>query len=874
MPGALPPPPPRPPSFAPENALPPSGPPPPPPPPPSSPPPVPLAPHTAVAAQSWDAEAEGKEGGDGGRDAKTLKAATQLIVSDDSDMDMDGDEDSPSRQPLTPENSSLVTAECTGDVNVSKSVSDVSSLGKDLPPGSGENAKTAHVTVDGGSPFRLIQGYASDDSANEVGAGPGGASTHVILPEDNKHNQPDDRNTEISYQKHANAKGNVNAPSGTEHNDEAGKCRLKDESSPVKHGTDVLAHLANEDLSDSEFDGGHGRRQRKRNRSKSPHGRSCSPLGSNKGSPSQSSSPGNQSRPPYVKRVHPAGESNHSGDRIAQQEGLVLIEKSNSSSNDLIGKVGDNAAPDGALGQHFHGDNLTSEPSQPVSASANASDPHKVQRPCCPSESQSDLNVSSSSGDQIPVGQSTASAPFASVQTTKNSMARDHLQPHPQSLGPPEHMPSSNVIWLPGQPLYAASEFPQTQFQHNFIAPPNEFMQNQMRSYPPPELSPPRPLDFHHHTLPPAVPSHQQPSAIPVENAPVPPPNRWSEYSGRVGLPYPSHQPPYGQHQPAGNLDSGTNLVYPFQRFPSTLPGSSDLDPLSDVGLPKSSIKPHYNPFASTFEQTDPSLDIDPVVSPNAVGSISTKAEHMNVLSPFGQSFPGSRTHAHESSAEAVSNKQKPFRQEFSSAAPYDPLIDSIEPSSSSINKVDPGKGKNRSAADSRDVSKLMNIEVDSENMHGLGVVAESEVEGLGEVAVDTEAGMLENASPEFLGAKDWNSDIPGDIEDDQTMVKNKKGKDSRSMKLFKIAIADFVKEVLKPSWRQGNMSKEAFKTIVRKTVDKVSNSVPSSHIPKTPAKIKHYVQSSQKKVTKLVMLFGNCLFEFGNISLYVKAPF
>jgi len=454
------------------------------------------------------------------------------------------------------------------------------------------------------------------------------------------------------------------------------------------------------------------------------------------------------------------------------------------------------------------------------------------------------------------VGQSTASAPFALVQTTntKNSMARDH--PHPQSLGPPEHIPSSNMIRLPGQPLYTASEFPQTQFQHDVIAPANEFMQNQMRSYPPPELSHPRPLDFHHHTLPPAVPSHQQPSAIPVENAPVPPPNKWSEYSGGAGLSYPSHQPPYGQHQPSGNLDSGTNLVYPsFQRFPSTLPGSSDLGPLSDVGLPKSSIKPHYNPFASTFEQTDPSLDIGPVVSPNAVGSISTKAEHMNVLSPFGQSFPGSRTHAHESSAEAVSNKQKPFRQEFSSAAPYDPLLDSIEPSSSSINKVDPGKDKKRSAADSRDVSKLMNIEVDSENMHGLGVVAESEVEGLGDVAADTEAGMVENASPEFLGAKDWNSDIPGDIDDDQTMDKNKKVKDSRSMKLFKIAIADFVKEVLKPSWRQGNMSKEAFKTIVRKTVDKVSNSVPSSHIPKTPAKIKHYVQSSQRKVTKLVMV-------------------
>lgn len=519
------------------------------------------------------------------------------------------------------------------------------------------------------------------------------------------------------------------------------------------------------------------------------------------------------------------------------------------SSNDLIGKVGDNAALDVALGQHSHSDNLISEHSQPVAASA---DTHKKQRPCAPPESRSDLNVSSSAGDPIPMRQLAAGVPYMSVQTTKSSLASDHLQPHPQSLCPPEHMSSSNMIQPPGQPSFATSEFRQMQFQHKVIAPANEFLQNQMRSYPPQDASHPKPFDFHHHTLTPIIPSNQQPSSIPVENAPVPHPDRWSEYSGGVGLSYASHQPPYGQHQPPGNLDSGSNLVYPsFQRFPSNLPGSNNLGPLSDVDLTKSSIKPHYNPFASTFDKTDPSLDIGDPVSPNAIGSVSTTAEHTNTLSPFGRS----RTHAHESSAEPVPNKQKLFRQEFASGAPYDPLLDSIEPSSSSINKVDLRKEKNWSAADSRDASKLMNLEVDSENMHGLGVVAESEVEGLGEVAADTEAGVVENASPEFLGAKDWHSDIPGDVDNDQTVDRNKKGKDSRSMKLFKSAIADFVKEVLKPSWRQGNMSKEAFKTIVRKTVDKVSNSVPSSHIPKTPAKIKHYVQSSQKKVTKLVMV-------------------
>ncbi|XP_062216399.1 uncharacterized protein LOC133916647 isoform X1 [Phragmites australis] len=865
MPRPLPPPPPRPPSFALENVLPQSGlPPPPPPPPPSSPPPLPPAPPTLVVLQSWNAEVEGKEGApDGGRDAKTEEAATQLIVSDDSDMDMDGDEDSPSRH-LSPVNSSLVTAECIGDVNVPKSVSDVSSLDNDLPPGRGKNAETTNVTVEGGSPFRLIQGYASDDSEDEMDDC--AARSLVLSPKDNQHSHPNDKNTEIGYQKLTNAEGNVNTPPGTKQNGEARKYHLKDESNPVKHNTDVLAHLVKEELSGSEFDGvqrskRHGRSQRKRSRSKSPQDRSRSSLKRNWRSPSRSSSPGRQSRSPLAKRVHPAGEGKVSEGRIAQQESLVGTKKLD-SSNDLIGKVGDNVAPDVALGQHGPGDNLTSKSSQSVAASANASNPHKMQIPCPPSQSQSELNMSSSAGNHSHVGQSSAGVPFASVHATENSMTCNMSQSHPQSLCPPEkmssgftpaHPSSSNMIQLPGQPLLASSEIPQTQYQHNVIASANEFLQNQMRSYPALDLSHPRLLDFHHHTLQPSVPSHQQPAAIPVENAPVPP-DRWSEYSGGVGLSY--HQPPYGQKQPSGSLDSGTHFVYPsLQRFPSNLPGSGDLGPISDVGLPKSSIKPHYNPFASTFEQTDPSLNIDPAVSPNAVGSASTKAvEHMNTLSPFGQSFPGSGTHVHESSAEAVPNAQKQFRLGFTSGALYDPLLDSIEPSSSSINKVDLVKEKNRSADDSRDLSKLMNIEVDSENMHGLGVVAESEVEGLGEVAADTEAGVVENASPEFLGAKDWSSDVPGDIDHDQSLDKSKRSNDSRSMKLFKVAIADFVKEVLKPSWRHGNMSKVAFKTIVKKTVDKVSNSVPSSHIPKTSAKIKQYLQSSQRKVTKLVM--------------------
>uniref|UniRef100_A0A1J3FZ20 Zinc finger CCCH domain-containing protein 55 n=1 Tax=Noccaea caerulescens TaxID=107243 RepID=A0A1J3FZ20_NOCCA len=85
----------------------------------------------------------------------------------------------------------------------------------------------------------------------------------------------------------------------------------------------------------------------------------------------------------------------------------------------------------------------------------------------------------------------------------------------------------------------------------------------------------------------------------------------------------------------------------------------------------------------------------------------------------------------------------------------------------------------------------------------------------------------------------------------------------SRSMKLFKVVLTKFVKDLLKPSWRQGNMSKEAFKTIVKRAVDKVSNSMEGRRIPKSRAKIDKYIDTSQQKLTKLVM---------GYVDKYVEA--
>ncbi|RVW85029.1 Zinc finger CCCH domain-containing protein 55 [Vitis vinifera] len=88
--------------------------------------------------------------------------------------------------------------------------------------------------------------------------------------------------------------------------------------------------------------------------------------------------------------------------------------------------------------------------------------------------------------------------------------------------------------------------------------------------------------------------------------------------------------------------------------------------------------------------------------------------------------------------------------------------------------------------------------------------VANSEVKGnIKEVAEECkqelEKGHLENL------------DADGGV-DEGNRIKDEKG-----MRIFKNALVEFVKEILKPTWKEGQMSREVHKTIVKKVVDKVT---------------------------------------------------
>ncbi|KAH9318097.1 hypothetical protein KI387_019866, partial [Taxus chinensis] len=239
----------------------------------------------------------------------------------------------------------------------------------------------------------------------------------------------------------------------------------------------------------------------------------------------------------------------------------------------------------------------------------------------------------------------------------------------------------------------------------------------------------------------------------------------------------------------------------------------------------------------------------------------------------------------------------QPDREFSAPGDQYDPLHDSIEPASLGANESlkkmfesDTAKDDDVKAVEQYKMAPVFNnvssrnagnirisnasrpLDVEENNKYKDGATSafkEIDVDNVVEAAMDAEVGAVENGSPLLEEeVKNWSPGNPlelapggaGEIEIDQGQgtAKSKKSKDSRSMKLFRSALAEFVKDMLKPSWREGNMSKEAFKTIVKKAVDKVAGAMQNHQIPKSRVKIDQYVASSEGKLTKLVQGYMN----------------
>ncbi|KAG9140489.1 hypothetical protein Leryth_016203, partial [Lithospermum erythrorhizon] len=91
---------------------------------------------------------------------------------------------------------------------------------------------------------------------------------------------------------------------------------------------------------------------------------------------------------------------------------------------------------------------------------------------------------------------------------------------------------------------------------------------------------------------------------------------------------------------------------------------------------------------------------------------------------------------------------------------------------------------------------------------------------------------------------------------DDQGKEGGNNNKDEKVMRLFKNALVEFVKDILKPKWKEGKMSREVHKTVVKKVVDKVTVTIQAEHVPKTQEQVELYLSSNRPKISKLVQAY------------------
>ncbi|KAK8583999.1 hypothetical protein V6N13_109401 [Hibiscus sabdariffa] len=319
-------------------------------------------------------------------------------------------------------------------------------------------------------------------------------------------------------------------------------------------------------------------------------------------------------------------------------------------------------------------------------------------------------------------------------------------------------------------------------------------------------------------------------------------------YSSSYIHPYAQQQPPHSSHHPM--IDGIYNLGGKMNTLLKVPPNIGDTPShLVDIGGSSSSIS---NPNASTLVQ--------PMNTKNNSDILLQEEDIVYNKTPLGLAHHPVHGRGIEYQQATLSpNSTRAFGQNFlrTGGDQYDPLFDSIEPSSS-LSRKNSCIQKLEVTGDSDILLGLsgsnkppnMGDNNPRKDVAAAASVASAGSEEFGETA-DGEVGAIESGSPSNPVKVNT---VTSDVEIDQIKSGGKsESKDSRSMKHFKVALACFVKELLKPSWQQGNMSKEAFKTIVKKTVDKVSGAMKSHHIPKSRAKIDHYIESSQHKLTKLV---------------------
>ncbi|XP_073123938.1 uncharacterized protein [Henckelia pumila] len=69
----------------------------------------------------------------------------------------------------------------------------------------------------------------------------------------------------------------------------------------------------------------------------------------------------------------------------------------------------------------------------------------------------------------------------------------------------------------------------------------------------------------------------------------------------------------------------------------------------------------------------------------------------------------------------------------------------------------------------------------------------------------------------------------------------------------FKFVLIEHIRQILKPFWEQGNLSKDAYKIVMKKSIDKIIASIQASKFPRSRNDHQRYISASRSKIFELV---------------------
>ncbi|KAH0454623.1 hypothetical protein IEQ34_016547 [Dendrobium chrysotoxum] len=210
----------------------------------------------------------------------------------------------------------------------------------------------------------------------------------------------------------------------------------------------------------------------------------------------------------------------------------------------------------------------------------------------------------------------------------------------------------------------------------------------------------------------------------------------------------------------------------------------------------------------------------------------------------------------------------QPFRpslaigtKSISSPSQYDPILDSIEPATANArdcfhtSRMTPFQNASFFPTKTENASSWDGMLAKNVSLHDSSAHASADV-----FFTSTKLEGANNSIPS--NEKLWNSDrllersnykdaeLGGEW---KNIDKSRNIKESKALKIFHTALVDLVKELLKPWWREGQLSKDAHKTVVKKSVEKVLSALQSHQIPSTQEAINQYLTTSRQKIFKLV---------------------